>query len=164
MKRIVDIAGDFRFALSILAKILVLVLVSGEVGASQVMPASVLACLSIKEDVQRLICFDREVGLHRSLSVQNFGLSSEQTMRGMPAGREGAVEVNSVSARVTSIQVRADGKMAFALDNLQTWVQTNPENFGRVAVGDEVTIKSGMLGSYFLATLRKQATRVARLR
>ena len=130
---------------------------------TEVMPDSVVQCLQLKDDVQRLICFDREVGRYRSLAVQTFGLTGEQLRQTAPPGHPLAEEPGVLDAAVAAVSTLASGAMQITLSNEQVWVQLSPENIGRVNPGDHVRVRSGVAGSFFLYTAR-QATRVRRIR
>lgn len=52
-------------------------------------------------------------------------------------------------------------KMVFLLENGQVWLQTSPRNLP-FKVGDKVTVKSAMIGGYFIRTDNGVSTRVNR--
>ncbi len=54
-------------------------------------------------------------------------------------------------------------KMVFLLDNNEIWLQNSPRNLP-FHKGDEVTIKSGLLGGYIMRSDGGTATRVRRIR
>jgi hypothetical protein len=63
---------------------------------------------------------------------------------------------------VTALSARADGRHVIALANGQIWVQGEAWEVLHLSVGDAVTVKPGVLGSYYLRAPSGSATRVTR--
>ncbi|HTU66234.1 MAG TPA: hypothetical protein VMF52_09800 [Steroidobacteraceae bacterium] len=72
--------------------------------------------------------------------------------------------VASVSAAVSQVERRKDGRFVATLDNGQVWSQSELQSQAVVAAGDTVTIKRALLGSFLLVTRDGIATRVKRVR
>jgi Tfp pilus assembly protein PilP len=89
----------------------------------------------------------------------DFGLS-EQARR----EREGVAALPSITARVTGVVQRGDGRQALTLDNQQTWVQVDATTRVRLRTGDEVTIRRAALSSFLLSKAGSGSMRVRRER
>lgn len=64
-----------------------------------------------------------------------------------------------ITATITDVLERETQKMVFQLSNGQIWLQTSPRNLP-IGIGDEVTIKSGMIGGYIMRSSSGTSTRV----
>jgi hypothetical protein len=64
-----------------------------------------------------------------------------------------------ITATITNVLEGETQKMVFQLDNGQVWLQTSPRNLP-IGIGDEVTIKSGMIGGYIMRSSSGTSTRV----
>ena len=137
-------------------------------------------CVSIDDDAQRLACYDR---LFRSSAPssapapattagattaaatarpaeEDFGKDVAERARAREQEQE---KVREVRARVTKVDVLRDGALVLTLDNGQVWRQNEPTLTLQFKEGDEVLIRSGMLGSYLLRHADgKSTTRVTR--
>jgi len=140
-------------------------LLATSAGAAE-MPESVLACQDETDDAKRLACFDREVRRHATTPEQRFGLPSGRA----PAAKEDEAKedreqtLRNITAKVTAISRRPRGEHVLTLDNGQVWAQTQAGSNLRVELGDSVTIRSAVLGSFLLTGPRGGSTRVERLR
>ena len=70
----------------------------------------------------------------------------------------------SVTAAITSLARRRDGKFVVTLDNAQVWSQSEFNSQADVQVGDAITVRRGALGSYLLVTKAGIGTRVKRVK
>ncbi|MEM7079166.1 MAG: hypothetical protein AAF513_11110 [Pseudomonadota bacterium] len=68
-----------------------------------------------------------------------------------------------IEATVKSVLNKNQQKMMFLLDNEQVWMQTSPRNLP-IRQGQKVTIKSGTVGGFILATEKGTSTRVRRIK
>jgi hypothetical protein len=66
----------------------------------------------------------------------------------------------NVSAAISEVGRRADGRFVVTLDNGQVWSQLERDMAAQVAIGDAVTVRQGMLGSYILITRSGVQTKV----
>lgn len=116
-------------------------------------------CAQVRDDTERLACYDSE-----------FGKPAKSTSPGKQFGRPAkpapaaAAEPASVTASVTALDRLRDGKFVVTLDNSQVWSQSEINSQAFVEVGDTVTVRRGVLGSYLLVTKSGIATRVKRVR
>jgi hypothetical protein len=96
--------------------------------------------------------------------VGEFGLSEEAKQAKDPAkAAEAAAAPESITGRVMSLRWRKYGEFVVTLDNAQVWAQIEPMPSAVVRVGDTVTIKKAMFGSYTLVTAGRIGTKVRRI-
>jgi len=96
--------------------------------------------------------------------VAEFGLSdSAKAARDPAKAAEAAAAPQSVTAKVISVRWRKYGEFVVTLDNGQVWEQTEPMPSAIVKVGDVVTIKKALFGSFTLVTAGRIGTKVRRL-
>jgi hypothetical protein len=134
-----------------------------------------IACTQLTADVPRLACFDREIAKVRTGATgtpnssepvptpeQTFGLSGAQARAAahMPAQEA----VSALHAQIVNISQNANGRLIFVLDNSQTWQQIELEPDFPARTGQSVTISNGALGSFWLSSNPRRATRVKRIR
>ena len=137
------------------------------VGIASAATDALLDCADIAEDSKRLACYDELAAAHRPAPVtattpvvvtafdaDEFGIEARH--------RATEPRLEAMTARVTRIDHGAGGKRIFALDNEQVWIERIFTRRVRVAPGDEVTIRSGSLGSFRLFAGGKSSTRVER--
>jgi len=77
---------------------------------------------------------------------------------------DGQAEPTELVARVKSVSKRAYGEYRIELDNGQVWVETLRTGGLAPKEGEEVTIKRGALGSYYLTPQTGLALRVKRIK
>jgi len=96
--------------------------------------------------------------------VGEFGLSEEAKQAKDPAkAAEAAAAPDSITGRVMSVRWRKYGEFVVTLDNAQVWAQIEPMPSAVVRVGDTVTIKKALFGSYTLVTAGRIGTKVRRI-
>ena len=96
--------------------------------------------------------------------VADFGLSeSAKVARDPVKSAEAAKAPQSVTAKVISVRFRKFGEFVVTLDNGQVWEQTEPMPSAIVKVGDEVTVKKALFGSFTLVTAGRIGTKVRRI-
>jgi hypothetical protein len=133
---------------------------------------SLIACTELIADTARLACFDREMLEIRKSSPQpptraaptaeqQFGLSSKQVL-GLEAGPGQAATVEH--AHIANVSRAAYERQIFVLDNTQSWQQIELDPDFTARNGQEITISSGALGSFWLSTDSHHRTRVKRIR
>jgi hypothetical protein len=124
-------------------------------------------CRGLAAVTERVACYDRIVDEQtpRSAPVQatpaasapapvpaTTALASRFGAEQIPAPRSAKAEpetAKSIEASVTGLQLGADSKALITLDNGQVWAQVEAERL-MLKLGDRVTVKRGMLGSYIL--------------
>ncbi len=96
--------------------------------------------------------------------VAEFGLTEAAKKAKDPAkAAEAAAAPASVTAKVISLRFKKYGEFVVTLDNAQVWEQNEPMPSAIVRVGDTVTVKKAVLGSYTLVTAARVATKVHRV-
>ncbi len=132
----------------------------------------VVACRTIVDRDERLACFDREVAAFdtaektsqivvvdreqvRAAKRSLFGLRlPDLGLFGGKPDKPGEDELDTLIAPIASISRNGVGEVVFTLKDGATWLQTDDrEVAGALRPGGEVTIKRGVLGSYF-ATIK----------
>jgi hypothetical protein len=130
--------------------------------AAQTLPASLQACAQERDDSRRLRCYDREMARYVTAPEQTFGLSQQQVRKVQHLEQKDSGKPVSLTAKVVRLTQRRYGEFVVTLDNDQVWLQVAGEGTVLLNVGDTVTLKPGLLGSYFLITPAGSATRVKR--
>ncbi len=96
--------------------------------------------------------------------VKEFGLTEEAKQAKDPTkAAEAAAAPESITGRVMSLRWRKYGEFVVTLDNAQVWAQIEPMPSAVVKVGDTVTIKKALFGSYTLVTAGRIGTKVRRI-
>lgn len=134
---------------------------------------SLRACGVLKDDLERLACYDRAVETIVSGAATNAPAATPQDMFGMdpelsretskqePVKREALPEI---TARVTNVRQAANGAVLIDLDNGQTWQPTEQRRELVIKVGDTITISRAALGTFRLVTSDKRSAKVKRVR
>ena len=133
-------------------------------GMGDALSDSLIACTQLTSDTARLACFDHgmeEVRKNTSNAPaviaptpeQKFGLSKESSPT--PA---------TVHAHIVSVSRYMNERQVFVLDNVQSWQQIELDPDFTARNGQEVTVSSGALGSFWLSTDSRHRTRVKRIR
>jgi hypothetical protein len=151
------------------------------------------SCVAVNDDAARLACYDRVFGRKAASSrtaaaatsaaavptaptnaapvpaapkdpVAEFGLTEAAKQAKDPAkAAEAAKAPTSVTAKVISVRFKKYGEFVVTLDSGQVWEQNEPMPSAVVRVGDTVTVKKAVLGSYTLVTAARVATKVHRV-
>jgi hypothetical protein len=133
---------------------------SGAYATPEFLPPGMRVCQQMKDDAERLACYDRELAAHTVAPEKTFGLNAEKTRETQKI--KTAVEAPSVAAKVTAITHRPHGELVYTLDNGQVWAQLLAAE-SRIEVGNTVSVKPGAMGSFFLYSPSGLATRVKRV-
>jgi len=152
---------------------LVLLAVAPQVGAQQAP-----RCSDLYDDAQRLACYDAAFGKPARPSSAAPGArapASASTSATPPAVRatpvpaappaaaapaapvaqatpRAAGDRKNVSATISDVSHRADGRFVVTLDNGQVWSQLERDSTAAVATGDQITVRPGVFGSNILIT------------
>jgi hypothetical protein len=95
--------------------------------------------------------------------ADEFGMTEELRRKRNP-GQAKPDEPQELRAQVVSVARRQGDALRVELDNGQVWIETEHKAGLVVSKGDTVTIKPGLLGSYFLALDSGVGSRVKRVR
>jgi hypothetical protein len=119
----------------------------------------------------RVACFDHEMqrrhaaaAANQKRAQDNVGLEGPQLHQKLKAEGVAVGPVQPIVATITRLLPRSDNEYAFELDNGQTWEQAESKADLYVKPHDSVTIKPGVLGSFYMTTSRSQRIRVHRIR
>lgn len=141
-------------------------------------PEPLRRCAELNDDAQRLACYDRYVSrggidwasAEPALETAPPARKPDPAAHADPEARFGLPkpdddeDVDEISARITEIVVRASRERIITLDNGQVWVEDGPKPSLRLKVGDTVTIRSGIFGSYRLVGPGNRSNAVDRVR
>ena len=154
-------------------------------GASAVASESVddaaARCRVIADGVARLSCYDRAFGVVVPAAApttttadrtfidanteEGFGLTAaEREQRSRTPETEAPRALDEIEAKVTDFKQPRSGRFTLTLDNGQIWQQRETDASIYIRVGDVVTIKKAMLGSYLLVTEGRRSTKVERIK
>lgn len=129
-------------------------------------------CAEQIDDAQRLACYDAQYG--KPDKVASAGPSAAQApalQAPVPDARpavadskakapKSAAQSGNLTASIRALSVFHDGRFKATLDNGEVWTQLEPDKAAVLAVGDSITLKKAMLGSFQLVTPRGVVTRV----
>ena len=73
-------------------------------------------------------------------------------------------ELKELRATVTKVAAKPYGELILTLDNGQVWYEIQANSGIRVKTGDQVTIRSGALGSYSVVAPNGRSSKVTRVR
>jgi hypothetical protein len=136
-------------------------------------PQEFLTCYGIKLSGERLACYDRAVEYLRQSgdtvaapsSENSFGLQGRANdTRNKESTAAEPEQTASVTALVSEVSASRDGMKTITLDNGQTWRQITGSNTVFIAVGDEVTVNRGALGSFLMRIPNGGPLRVRRIK
>lgn len=150
--------------------------------------AGLLACRGIPRAAARLACFDRESArlvaargraaddsahaADNAILARKPSLEPRRTF-GLPEGAIAAREISAgvrakplthISARISSISHAADGRLLFALDNGQMWVELARDDALLARSGEGVKISRQLFGSYWMELQSGRGCKVERVR
>lgn len=138
-------------------------------------------CRSIGDAQQRLLCFDRQIGVletaESSGDLTMIDRATAQkarrglfgfTLRDLPFFGGGDDDVEAIKRLETVIKTArrgANGKWRFTIDDDALWVQTDTVEFMRdPKAGDKILIRPGAVGNYFAEVAGQKAIRIRRER
>ena len=127
-------------------------------------------CSQVRDDHDRLACYDQAFGKPPESSAsmapapkEQFGFTEATAARNSGQATDSAGAA-SITASITALDRRSDGKFLVSLDNAQVWAQSEVNSQAAVEIGDTVTVRRGALGSYLLVTKAGIGTRVRRVK
>ena len=127
-------------------------------------------CAQLRNDTERLACYDQAFGKPAAAAAataaapnEQFGFSEKELARNTGQSAAPAAPEN-VTAAITSLVRRHDGKFVVTLDNAQVWAQSEINSQADVEIGDAIILRRGALGSYLLVTKAGIGTRVKRVK
>ena len=154
---------------AIASAILALILADKVIGAEATPPAGASSCTALRNDRERLACYDRAMSYHpgsqdnvQAVPESVFGANGQMTRPDtttQPAQRE---EIASITAHVKALRKSAEGALVIELDNGQVWLQTQGGEL-LLSVNDPVTITRAAMSSFRISTPRQRTARVKRV-
>ena len=137
-------------------------------------------CREIADSSERLACYDREVNnVYEAQTTRELVIADreqiKETKRGLfgfklpkiglfDGGDDDEEELNELTTTLTSARQNSSGRYILVVEGGARWMQTDKTPvFGKLEPGDEIVIKSGVLGSYMAKIGKRRAVRVRRL-
>jgi hypothetical protein len=96
-------------------------------------------------------------------AAAEFGMNGE-LKRKEGGGTPEPAKLDKLTARVTSISNRPTGETIYNLEGGQIWVEAETESHLPLHPGEEITIKRGVLGAFYLSSAEARGVRVKRVR
>jgi len=166
--------------------------VLGSLASAESLAQATVDCSTVAEDMARLKCYDEQAARKKapapaparatptptptptpapaaaarpSSPSSEFGLSAEAIRKKQAAANPDAAKApEQLVSRVKAVTTKALGAYQITLEDGQVWEETQHSS-GSIPpkVGETVTIRQGMLGSYFLTSSAALALRVKRI-
>jgi hypothetical protein len=142
---------------------------------AQTLPPSVVACADEPDVLKRLACYDREVARYRTPSAAPTSAAPPATasadfgMTGELKRKEGTEspqppKQDKLTARVASVSNKPTGEAIYTLDGGQVWVEAELQQHLPLHTGEEISIRRGVLGAFYLSAAEVRGLRVKRVR
>jgi hypothetical protein len=148
------------------------ILLGSTLAAAETLPPQLEACLALRRDAERLLCYDKAVaqikaggeGVPAPSAENMFGANSEVLGAKIHQGDVKREELKQISGTVTSLRRGDDGMIQLELDNGQVWRQQDADVRLLVAKGDSVTIVRAALGTFRITDKSGRFSRFKRVR
>lgn len=114
------------------------------------MPSSILRCTAIADDQSRLACFDRATASQRAPDIVSPKYAEAQASAAAPDAAKPADPPEWLRGTASSVERRGDGTWRLVLDDGSTWAQADPAQQWFLKSGDEIELRKGMLGAWFV--------------
>jgi hypothetical protein len=95
-------------------------------------------------------------------AAADFGMNGE-IKRKEGSGTPEPPKLDKLTARIASVSNRPTGEAIYNLEGGQVWVEAETESHVPMHPGEEVTIKRGVLGAYYLTSAEVRGLRVKRV-
>ena len=123
-------------------------------------------CASESDQAKRLACFDALAASVPKVQADQFGLTSDIAQKREPVpqkevAKKAAEEV--LPGTIMRLGQGPQGELVFTLDNHQVWMQSQVDSRFSFAVGEQVHIEHGAMGSLWLAADHGRKTKVRRI-
>ena len=150
---------------------------------AQAPPPAVVACMNEHDPTQRLACYDREVpravaatrppgstpasaaapaAQSTAAEVDAFGMTTQ--IQRQQTGASAPPRLDKLTARITAVSLKPRGEFIVTLDNGQVWEEAETTSHLPLRAGDDITIKRGMLGAFYMSSQQVLGLRVKRVR
>jgi hypothetical protein len=128
-------------------------------------------CAQQFDDAQRLACYDAQYGRPVLVRPSGAGAGAPAVMPVVPANpavaeskakaaKSPPAHSGNFTALISKLDHLRDGRFRATFDNGEVWTQLEPDRAIVLAVGDTVTVKKAVLGSFQLVTPGGLFTRV----
>jgi hypothetical protein len=98
-------------------------------------------------------------------ATDKFGYRGNMARADVDKKKEAEQGSEQLTAKVTEVETLPNGGLVLTLDNGQMWQQKTADRGLRVKVGDQITIKRGVLNSFLLTSASNNGSmRVARVK
>jgi len=143
-------------------------LVAQSAAAADALPEPIRACAAMRNDVERLACYDKAVvhlesGSAAPSAENMFGASTALVPERKTERETRGDELRQISGTVVSLSRSESGLITLTLDNQQVWRQTDSDTTLTIETGDSVTISRASLGTFRLVDKRGRTSRFKRL-
>ena len=137
--------------------------------ATETLPEPLRACAAMRNDIERLACYDKAVAHIESgsaaPSAENmFGASTAIAPAQKNEREAKGEELKHITGTVVSLSRSGSGLIILSLDNDQVWYQQDADVTLIVDIGDSVTISRASLGTFRLTDKRGRSSRFKRVR
>jgi hypothetical protein len=119
-------------------------------------------CAKESDQVRRLACFDAIVSTLPQIEADRFGMTADIKRQRDPAAVQQAPD-EVLAGKISGLRQAPDGEWIFTLDNRQVWVQAEARPNIQFALGENVHIEHGAMGSLWLVADKHRKVRVKRL-
>jgi len=134
---------------------------------------SLRACATLRNNGERLACYDRTIanavaggapGTPASSAQEMFGMTQSTAPESQASEAIKREAINEITARVKELRERSDGALFIVLDNGQTWLRTDSRESLALRAGEPVKIMRAAFGSFRLVTENQRFAKVTRVK
>lgn len=139
------------------------------VGAAEPVPEAIKSCVGMRNDTERLACYDRAVAHIESgeaaPSKENmFGANTSLATPKKPEQAAQDEDLKQITGKVVAVSHSEAGSAILTLDNGQVWRQQDADATLVIEIDDSVTISRASLGTFRLTDKRGRSARFKRVR
>jgi len=137
--------------------------------AAEPLPEAIKACATMRNDIERLACYDRavahiETGEEAPSKENMFGASTSLATPKKPERETKDEDLQQISGKVVAVSHSESGAVILTLDNGQVWRQQDSDATLVIEIDDSVTISRASLGTFRLTDKRGRSARFRRVR
>ena len=138
-------------------------------GAAEPLPDAIKSCATMRNDTERLACYDRAVAHiengEAAPSKENmFGASTSLATPKKPERETQGEDLQQITGKVVAVSHSENGSVILTLDNGQVWRQQDSDATLVIEIDDSVTISRASLGTFRLTDKRGRSARFRRVR
>lgn len=119
-------------------------------------------CARTTDQAQRLACFDAIVSTLPQVEADRFGMTADIERKRDPVAVQQAKDA-VLGGKIAGLSQAPHGEWTFTLDNRQVWIEAEPRANVNFAVGEDVHIEHGAMGSLWLVADQHRKVRVKRV-